>query len=111
MSSQELLHCLQRNLLLDSALQNRLKILFANADESVVVEELESFLENIMKQIAFEEGYSKELTIHGKDIFPQNGEFSGEIYLENIARLIGLSYKKVNVPVATTFRIVKTLFK
>ncbi|MBY9014057.1 MAG: indolepyruvate ferredoxin oxidoreductase subunit alpha [Candidatus Lokiarchaeota archaeon] len=75
-----------------------IKKLFAYSDEIVVVEELEPFLENIMKQIAFEEGYSKELTIHGKDIFPQNGEFSGEIYLENIARLIGLSYKKVSVP-------------
>jgi indolepyruvate ferredoxin oxidoreductase alpha subunit len=75
-----------------------IKKIFAHSDEIVVVEELEPFLENIMKQIAFEEGYSKELTIHGKDIFPQNGEFSGEIYLENIARLIGLSYKKVPVP-------------
>ena len=75
-----------------------IKKLFAHSDEIVVVEELEPFLENIMKQIAFEEGYSKELIIHGKDIFPQNGEFSGEIYLENLARLIGLSYKKVSVP-------------
>jgi len=75
-----------------------IKKLFASSDEIVVVEELEPFLENMMKQIAFEEGYSKELKIHGKDIFPQNGEFSGEIYLENLARLIGLSYKKVSVP-------------
>ena len=75
-----------------------IKELLTTSDEVVVVEELEPFLENILKQIAYEEGLSKEVKIHGKDIFPQNGEFSGEIYLENIARLMGFSYKKVPVP-------------
>ena len=59
---------------------------------------MEPFLENIVKQIAYEEGFSREVKIHGKDIFPQNGEFSGEIYLENIARLMSFSYKRVPVP-------------
>jgi len=74
------------------------KKLFEFTDEIVVVEELEPFIENILKQLAFEEGISKELKIHGKDLFPQNGEFSAEIYLENIANLVGLPYEKVPVP-------------
>ncbi|NHJ22431.1 MAG: indolepyruvate ferredoxin oxidoreductase subunit alpha [Candidatus Lokiarchaeota archaeon] len=75
-----------------------IKKLFDSCDEIVVVEELEPFIENILKQNAFEEGFSKEIKIHGKDIFPQNGEFAGEIYLENVARLMGFSYKTVPVP-------------
>ena len=75
-----------------------MRTLLEASDEVVVVEELEPFLENILKQTAYEEGLTKEVKIHGKDIFPQNGEFSGEIYLENIARLMGFSYKKVSVP-------------
>jgi indolepyruvate ferredoxin oxidoreductase alpha subunit len=75
-----------------------IKKLFDSTDEIVVVEELEPFIENILKQLAFEEGISNELKIHGKDLFPQNGEFSAEIYLENIASLVGLPYEKVPVP-------------
>ena len=75
-----------------------IKKLFDSTDEIVVVEELEPFIENILKQLAFEVGISNELKIHGKDLFPQNGEFSAEIYLENIASLVGLPYEKVPVP-------------
>lgn len=75
-----------------------IKKLFDSTDEIVVVEELEPFIENILKQLAFEGSISNELKIHGKDLFPQNGEFSAEIYLENIASLVGLPYEKVPVP-------------
>lgn len=75
-----------------------IKQLFDSVDEILVIEELEPFIENILKQIAYEEGISKEVRIHGKDYFPQNGEFSAEIYIENIANLLGFNYQKIPVP-------------
>ncbi|MFX1343682.1 MAG: indolepyruvate ferredoxin oxidoreductase subunit alpha [Promethearchaeota archaeon] len=75
-----------------------IKKLFSSVDKILVVEELEPFIENILKQIAYEEGLSKEIEIHGKDIFPQNGEFSAELYLENVAHIMDLEYNGVSVP-------------
>ena len=75
-----------------------IKRFFKNVDEILVIEELEPFIENILKQIAFEEGLSKEIKIHGKDYFPQNGEFPAEIYLENVSKFIGQRYKAPKVP-------------
>ncbi|MFX1589644.1 MAG: thiamine pyrophosphate-dependent enzyme, partial [Promethearchaeota archaeon] len=75
-----------------------IKELFDSVDEILVIEELEPFIENILKQIAYEEGISKEVIIHGKNYFPQNGEFSAELYIENIANLLGLNYQKIPVP-------------
>ncbi len=75
-----------------------IKRLFDSVDEILVVEELEPFLENILKQVAYDEQVSKDLKIHGKDYFPQNGEFPAELYFEIISNLIGLPYKKVKVP-------------
>jgi indolepyruvate ferredoxin oxidoreductase alpha subunit len=80
-----------------------IKELLEASDEVVVVEELEPFLENIAKQIAYEEGFSREVKIHGKDIFPQNGEFSGEIYLENIARYQGFRFYARDVVIERHF--------
>ena len=75
-----------------------IKQLFDAVDEILVVEELEPFIENILKQTAYDEGFSNDLKIHGKDYFPQNGEFTAEIYLENLSNLMGLPYTKVKVP-------------
>jgi indolepyruvate ferredoxin oxidoreductase alpha subunit len=75
-----------------------IKKLFTSVDKILVVEELEPFIENMLKQIAYDEGLSKEIEIHGKDIFPQNGEFSAELYLENIADFMDLEYDGVQVP-------------
>ena len=75
-----------------------IKKLFSSVDKILVVEELEPFIENMLKQIAYDEGLSKEIEIHGKDIFPQNGEFSAELYLENVAHLMDLEYDSVPVP-------------
>ena len=75
-----------------------IKQLFDAVDEILVIEELEPFIENILKQTAYDEGFSNELKIHGKDYFPQNGEFTGEIYLENLSNLMGLPYTKIKVP-------------
>ena len=78
--------------------KNLIKKLFDNVDEILVVEELEPFIENILKQYAYEEGLSTEILIHGKDYFPQNGEFSAELYLEIISEFIGIEYKRNPVP-------------
>ncbi|MHA1106759.1 MAG: indolepyruvate ferredoxin oxidoreductase subunit alpha [Promethearchaeota archaeon] len=75
-----------------------LKKLYYNVDEILTIEELEPFIENILKQYAYEEGLSKEILIHGKDYFPQNGEFPAELYLEIISDFIGIEYKKNPVP-------------
>jgi indolepyruvate ferredoxin oxidoreductase alpha subunit len=72
--------------------------ILTSVDELLVVEELEPFIENIIKQIAYEEGLSKEVEIHGKDFFPQNGEFPAELYLEIVAAWIDLEYESVPVP-------------
>ncbi|MHA2122491.1 MAG: indolepyruvate ferredoxin oxidoreductase subunit alpha, partial [Promethearchaeota archaeon] len=72
--------------------------LLSSVDELLVVEELEPFIENIIKQIAYEEGLSKEVEIHGKDVFPQNGEFPAELYLEIVADLMDLEYETIPVP-------------
>ncbi|MHA1669999.1 MAG: indolepyruvate ferredoxin oxidoreductase subunit alpha [Promethearchaeota archaeon] len=75
-----------------------IKQLFDNVDEILTIEELEPFIENILKQLAYEEGFSKETLIHGKDYFPQNGEFSAELYYEIISNFIGMEYKRNPVP-------------
>ena len=75
-----------------------IKQFFKAVDEILVIEELEPFIENILKQIAFEEGFSNELKIHGKDYFPQNGEFPSELYLENVSRFVGQHYTAIKVP-------------
>ena len=78
--------------------KNLLKKLFSSVDKILVIEELEPFIENIVKQIAYEEGLSKEIEIHGKDMFPQNGEFLPELYLENLADIMDLEYSRIPVP-------------
>ncbi|MFX1454026.1 MAG: indolepyruvate ferredoxin oxidoreductase subunit alpha [Promethearchaeota archaeon] len=75
-----------------------IKELFNAVDSILVVEELEPFVENILKQLAFEEGLSKEIEIHGKDFLPQNGEFSAELYIETLAALMDLEYEGIPIP-------------
>jgi indolepyruvate ferredoxin oxidoreductase alpha subunit len=75
-----------------------IKELLNSVDSVLVVEELEPFIENILKQIAFEEGLSKDIEIHGKDFLPQNGEFPAELYLETLAALMDLEYDVISVP-------------
>ena len=49
----------------------------------IIVEELEPFLEQLIKEIAFDEKIS--VKIHGKDIIPQIGELYPEILLDRMA--------------------------
>ncbi|MHA1731163.1 MAG: indolepyruvate ferredoxin oxidoreductase subunit alpha [Promethearchaeota archaeon] len=69
-----------------------------SVDKVLVVEELEPFLENILKQEAYEHGLSKEVEIHGKDLFPQNGEFPAELYREKVAEFVGIEYRRNEPP-------------
>lgn len=78
--------------------KNLIKEFFKNVDEVLVIEELEPFLENILKQLAYDEGISNEVMIHGKDYFPQNGEFPAELYYDVIAKFMDLDYEKPSVP-------------
>ena len=78
--------------------KNLIKKLFSSVDKILVIEELEPFIENILKQIAYDEGLSREIEIHGKDMFPQNGEFLAELYLENVADFMDLEYNRVQIP-------------
>ena len=55
-----------------------------------------------MKQLAYDNGLSKKVEIHGKDYFPQNGEFAAEMYLEKIAKFIGINYEKTNISLDNT---------
>ncbi|MHA2266920.1 MAG: indolepyruvate ferredoxin oxidoreductase subunit alpha [Promethearchaeota archaeon] len=75
-----------------------IKKLLNSVDKVLVVEELEPFIENIIKQVAYEEGLAKEVEIHGKDFLPQNGEFPAELYLEILAGLMDLEYDKTSIP-------------
>jgi indolepyruvate ferredoxin oxidoreductase alpha subunit len=78
--------------------QRLIKDFLNSVDKVLVVEELEPFIEDILKKRAYEEGLSKEVEIHGKDFFPQNGEISAEIVIESIAALIDLEYDPVPIP-------------
>lgn len=65
--------------------------LLNHSDEVMVVEELEPILENEIKRIAREEKVSQDVLIHGKDYFSQNGEFTPELYLENLSKFLSLN--------------------
>ncbi|MCP4763692.1 MAG: indolepyruvate ferredoxin oxidoreductase subunit alpha, partial [archaeon] len=54
--------------------------------------------ENSFKKLAFEEGISDQINIQGKNLFPQNGEFTAELLLEKISQLTGMEFTKVLVP-------------
>ncbi len=75
-----------------------IKEFFTSVDKVLVVEELEPFLENIMKQEAFENKVPKELEIHGKDVFPQNAEFPAEMYRRKVAEFVGIEYQAGKSP-------------
>jgi indolepyruvate ferredoxin oxidoreductase alpha subunit len=70
--------------------------LLENCDEIIVVEELEPFIENLVKQIAFDAKIQK--AVHGKDTFPIPGEFPVGLYLEKVAHFAGIEYKTEELP-------------
>ncbi len=63
--------------------------LLEHCDKVLVIEELEPFLENILKQEAYEAGCCEKLEIHGKDMFPRYFEFPAELYVNKIAEFLG----------------------
>lgn len=72
--------------------------LLETVDEVLVVEELEPFLEDLLKKYAYEYNLADRVRIHGKDVFPQQGEFPAELYREKIAAFLGLDYEATTLP-------------
>jgi indolepyruvate ferredoxin oxidoreductase alpha subunit len=72
--------------------------LLQSVDKLLIIEELEPILETEIKKIAFEEGFTNKLEIHGKDLFPKKFEFPAELYLENIAKFIGKDFERYEIP-------------
>ncbi|TFG19707.1 MAG: indolepyruvate ferredoxin oxidoreductase subunit alpha [Promethearchaeota archaeon] len=70
--------------------------LLEHCDEILIVEELEPFIENLVKQIAFDAKIQKP--VHGKDTFPIPGEFPVGLYLEKVAQFAGIDYKTEELP-------------
>jgi indolepyruvate ferredoxin oxidoreductase, alpha subunit len=70
--------------------------LMENCDEIIVVEELEPFIENLVKQIAFDAKIQKP--VYGKDTFPTPGEFPVGLYLEKVTHFAGIEYKTEELP-------------
>jgi len=67
-----------------------------NCDEIMIVEELEPFIENLVKQIAFDAKTQKP--VHGKDTFSTAGEFPVGLYLEKVSEFAGIEYKIEELP-------------
>src|SRR5271157_674781 len=66
-----------------------IKQLLEHCDQVLVIEELEPFLENIVKQEAYEDGCCDKVQIHGKDLFPHYYEFPAELFSVKIAEFLG----------------------
>lgn len=62
-----------------------------NLEKVIVVEEMEPFLEDSIKQIAFEGGLKFE--IFGKNTFPRVNEFSPDIVLDGIGKILNVKPK------------------
>jgi indolepyruvate ferredoxin oxidoreductase alpha subunit len=78
--------------------QKLIKEFLNSVDKVLVVEELEPFIEDILKKIAYEIGLAKEVEIHGKDLFPQNGEIPAEGVIENVSAFMDLEYEPDPIP-------------
>jgi len=75
--------------------------LMQTVDELLIVEELEPIFEEQFKAVAFDAGLT-HLKIHGKDLFPQQGELLPEVLLEKISTFLGLAY---SIPEGPTLSI------
>lgn len=62
----------------------------SNADEALVVEELEPIVETQIKNIAFDEDI--RIKIHGKDMIPRSGELTLDAVGEALHKFLGIEY-------------------
>ncbi len=100
-------HLLDRVSLLKLGLVNPLpkklmQTLMTSVDELLIVEELEPIFEEQFKAFAFDLRISQQnpqFQIHGKDLFPQQGELTPEIIMRGLSRSMGISYTIPTPPV------------
>ncbi|MGQ4875425.1 MAG: indolepyruvate ferredoxin oxidoreductase subunit alpha [Promethearchaeia archaeon] len=73
--------------------------LFNNCERVVIVEELDPFLEDFAKKLAFE--LDIKLEIEGKKYFPRNGELNLSKTLEGLTKFLGIPNPFVDLSVDT----------
>jgi indolepyruvate ferredoxin oxidoreductase alpha subunit len=73
--------------------------LFENSERVVVVEELEPFLEDFAKKLAYEHDINIE--IEGKKFFPRNGELDLNKVVDGLTGFLDISNPFVDLPVQT----------
>ncbi|ARM74675.1 indolepyruvate ferredoxin oxidoreductase subunit alpha [Acidianus manzaensis] len=66
----------------------------SNADEALVVEELEPVVEMQVKNIAFDEGI--RIKIHGKDYIPRSGELTLDAVGQGLNKFLGIEFENNN---------------
>jgi len=73
--------------------------LFENSERVVIVEELEPFLEDFAKKLAFENDVKIEII--GKKYFPRNGELNLNKVIDGLTGFLGINNPFVDLPVRT----------
>jgi indolepyruvate ferredoxin oxidoreductase alpha subunit len=73
--------------------------LFENSEKILIVEELEPFLEDIAKKVAFELGI--KLEIEGKKYFQRNAELNLNLVIKGLTNFLEIPNPFVNLPVNT----------
>ena len=79
--------------------ENLIKQLFENSERIVIIEELEPFIENIVKKLAFE--YGVRLEIAGKKYFQRNSELNLSLVINGLTRFLGIVNPFIDLPVDT----------
>lgn len=74
--------------------------LFENSERVVIVEELDPFLEDQIKTLAFEQGV--KLEIEGKKFFPRNGELTLSKTIDGLTKFLKIPNPFVNLQVNTS---------
>jgi len=79
--------------------ENLIKELFENSEKIVIVEELEPFLEDIVKKLAFE--FDIKVEIAGKKYFQRNSELNLNLVIKGLTKFMGIPNPFVDLPVET----------
>ena len=79
--------------------ENLIKDLFENSEKIVIVEELEPFLEDIVKKLAFE--FDAKLEIAGKKYFQRNSELNLSLVINGLTKYLEIPNPFIDLPVAT----------
>ncbi len=79
--------------------ESLIKELFENSEKIVIVEELEPFLEDIVKKLAFEFGTRVEIA--GKKYFQRNSELNLNLVIKGLTKFMEIPNPFVDLPVKT----------